>query len=546
MKPLFKIISGSFCLALILLTSCQDLHQTELKSNTHADFEGVENWPDLLKEIIAVNSIIVPSAHSVQKAIDAANPGETIYIAPGIYEEEVQLNKQGIKLIGIGQNQQAQINSLRIDPNLQDVAVRNIKSLSQPQMDFSEYSQNARKSSPSSWFKMWRRDRIPAIAHYTFEIRLGDGPYDVVRLHRVVQEHRPYRPIRTQGEVFMIHGSSQDFDDIFYTAGAVDNVNAFTSSPVFLASRGIDVWGIDLGWTNVPLGTTDFSFMQGWGMEKDIDHALSAMSIARLIRGLTGQGFGKLNLLGFSYGGFMAYGAAGLETQQHRILRDIKGIIPVDILMKYEPTLENEPYRQAGCKNASDALDDINNKVYQDDVSLFLTIGALAANEPDQTSPFNGDFTNLQFSRLVGALPNENPSAEAWHFVGGNVNELFYTDIDRWVSLAQRLSPYQPRLTNYDAAACLCNEEDVSIDDYLSEIRVPILYIGAGGAFGSLGEYSTILTDSHDITSIEVSKTSDPATDFGHADLFMAREAPLLVWKRMADWLLDHNNNHYF
>lgn len=38
-----------------------------------------------------------------------------------------------------------------------------------------------------------------------------------------------------------------------------------------------------------------------------MDHTLAAMSIARLIRGLTGQGFGRLHLLGFSYGGSVGY-----------------------------------------------------------------------------------------------------------------------------------------------------------------------------------------------------------------------------------------------
>src|SRR5690606_39434229 len=98
-----------------------------------------------------------------------------------------------------------------------------------------------------------------------------------------------------------------------------------------------DVWGLDFAWTQVLRETTDFSFMDDWGVERDMDHALAGMSIARLIRGLTGQGLGRLNLLGYSYGVGVAYGAAGRETREHPILRDIKGIIAVDQILKYDP-----------------------------------------------------------------------------------------------------------------------------------------------------------------------------------------------------------------
>lgn len=84
------------------------------------------------------------------------------------------------------------------------------------------------------------------------------------------------------------------------------------------------MWGIDLAWTLIPEETSDFSFMQDWGVERDVDHVLSSMLIARRIRGLTHQGFGRVNLLGFSYGVSVAYAATGRETRQPKCLRDIK------------------------------------------------------------------------------------------------------------------------------------------------------------------------------------------------------------------------------
>lgn len=119
---------------------------------------------------------------------------------------------------------------------------------------------------------------------------MGKGEFDLVRIHRVVLERCPCFPVRTQGYVFMIHGAIQDFDDIFLTAGASE-IYAETSSPYYSAANNIEVWGIDTGWTLFALETSDFTFMMDWGVERDVDHALAAMSIARLVRELTWQGF---------------------------------------------------------------------------------------------------------------------------------------------------------------------------------------------------------------------------------------------------------------
>ena len=37
----------------------------------------------------------------------------------------------------------------------------------------------------------------------------------------------------------------------------------------------------------VTLETSNFTFMKDWGVERDVDHTLAAMSIAQLVRGLT-------------------------------------------------------------------------------------------------------------------------------------------------------------------------------------------------------------------------------------------------------------------
>lgn len=382
------------------------------------------------------------------------------------------------------------------------------------------------------------------IAHYQFEVRLGPGPFDVVRIHRVVKEHRSNRPVRTRGNVFMVHGSLQDFGDIYFHAG-VDHPTPQTSAPLYLAENGIDVWGIDLAWTLIPEETTDFSFMEDWDIEHDVDHTLAAMSIARWLRGLTGQGFGRMNLLGFSYGATVGYAAAGQETQQHWRLRDIGGIVPVDAGLH----VEDENRRESACERAVAGREQIENGNFHTTTDGLRTINHLATSAPDEPSPIIPGFTNYQAALFIGT----NPEA-FWHFAGVDFNAegipvgLLYSDPDRWINLLAGAPPntaFMPRLLGVETAEARCGEKDVSIDDHLSEITVPILYIGAGGGLGAEeGEWTTGQTASDDVTIYEVSlqPESQRAIDFGHADLWIGNNADNLVWEELRGWLVEHNN----
>jgi pimeloyl-ACP methyl ester carboxylesterase len=549
--PILKLALKKSIITLIafsaLLFACNENQDRELIQNDYTSLGVTQNWQDVLPDIFSETGIFVNDNESLMQAIEQADAGSTIYLAPVTYSGTFQIERSDLTFIGIdgSDGTKAKIKQLIVNAGAENLIFSNVESENIPdkfKINLQDANSNSfMRSGAKKQLKINRTDHAANIAHYVFEIRLGNGPYDVIKLHRVVNERRPYRPIRTKGEVFMVHGSSQDFDDIFYTAGAYGNINPLTSSPEYLASMGIDVWGIDLGWTSVPIEETDLSTFEDWGLQKDIDHTLSAMSIARLIRGLTGQGFGKLNLLGFSYGGAVAYAAAGQETQQHWIKRDIKGIIPVDFGLKYEPTEENLPFIETECQQAINRYQQISEGNIVNDLSGFVFLGNLAATDPDRASPINPDLTNLQFLLAVAVFPGEAPSTEAWHFAAGTPAGLSFTDEDRWVALAQNLAPYMPLRPGYEISQCFCNEEDSYLDDYLSEIKVPILYIGAGGAFGAVGEYTPTLTSSEDISSFIVSLEENPFADYGHADLFMANNASELVWEPLTMWLLDHH-----
>jgi hypothetical protein len=256
-----------------------------------------------------------------------------------------------------------------------------------------------------------------------------------------------------------------------------------------------------------------------------------------------------MNLLGFSYGVGVAYAATGRETQQHAILRDVKGLVAVDQVMKYAAA--DETSRQSICKAAAAIKKQMDDGIYQNSGGVtFGRFGNLATTAPNDASTLVPGLTNFQAALFVGTntFLTGNPPAPFWHFVGGQFTNnkptgLLYSDPTRWINLLKSLPPYQPQLTGYESRLCICDEVDVPFDDHLGKISVPILYVGAGGAFGTLGDYSSSLTNSSDITNYTITLTGERLTDFGHGDLFVGNDAAELVWKVLYQWLVSHNNH---
>ncbi len=379
------------------------------------------------------------------------------------------------------------------------------------------------------------------IVHYRFDVAVGPGQFDVIRLHRIVRERHPYWPVRTEDGVFLLPGAPNFFETIFMEP-LISQVPPWDQSvAVFLAKNSIDVWGMDYAWALVPPETTDFSFMNGWGLQRDIEHTKKALSLARWIRAFTGQGFGRLHLLGFSYGLSVAYSLAGEETERPPGLRNVKGLIPVDSDFKDD----DEPLRVLNCDFAAYYQSLLDAGVYQDEDGVFLKlVGDLAETAPNGVSPFFPPLTNLQFALFVGASGDI-------HFVGGYFDEsgiptgLRYTQDWLWVDLLQALPPYVPVEALQDTYAVTCNEVDLPFDDHLGEITLPILHVGAAGGVGQYGYYTTTLTASKDVTKFTVQLLPDDERmmDFGHADLFTATDAEALVWRPILNWILAHRSD---
>lgn len=371
------------------------------------------------------------------------------------------------------------------------------------------------------------------IIHYRYDVRVGPGEFDVIRLHRIVRERVPDRPIHTVDGLFMLPGYPNSFEAIFMTPLVSSALPWDHSLVAYLAKNDIDVWGIDYAWALVPAETTDFSFMQGWGLAREMRDIDIGLGIAQSIRRATGQGSGRLHLLGLSIGAISTYALAAEETQKPYGLRKIKGIIPVDYLMK----TNDEGFRLNACGNAVNAQARIDAGTYQDAQGVTLKfIADLAETAPDDPSPVVPVFTNRQF--FLFAIT----SGEFWHFAGGDTEDLLFTDTQVFIDVAQAIPPYTPLQVTLDINLARCDEVDVPFDDHLGDITVPILYVGGAGGAGQLGVYNTTLTASTDVTIHIVQRLPDDmrAVDFGHADLFLGRDAEALVWEPILDWITAH------
>ncbi len=391
-----------------------------------------------------------------------------------------------------------------------------------------------------------RRILTGNIAEYSFRIPVGRGQYDSIGIHRVVKERSPWRPVRTPKAVMMAHGDIWNFRAAFLA-------DPERNLPVFLARNGIDVWGIDFGWTFVPATTTDLSSLKNWGIERDARDLGVALALARGVRFATNDGSGKMLLLGWSRGGQIGYAYLDRESQLPVRLQQVRGFIPVDIYLKTDV----EELRQAACTRYLGSLPSWQAGMYENgNGTLVLTIYQLAVTDPNGASPILPGFTNRQASLAVGSMtflffpPNLGP-APLYHFAGGTFDTLglptglLYTPESALLALEEGAAPFQPARELLDADAANCDDEsiaDVSFDDNLGDIEVPVLYVGGNGGIGSLGIYTTTLLGSADVTSliVDLQPPANQLAEFGHADIFLATNAQSLVWQPVLSWIQGH------
>lgn len=378
------------------------------------------------------------------------------------------------------------------------------------------------------------------VVHYWFDLSVGPGPFDTIRLHRVVRESRPGRPDPQMEGVLLLPGSPQLFESIFLPPAAPGVPPREGSIALFLASHGVDVWGMDYGWTRVPYETTDFTPLADWNTEKEVAHVTTALSVARWLRVRSGQGVGPINLLGFSYGGFLAYAVAAADTQRPGNLKNVKALIAV------EGGAFKNNNTTAACASAATLAARLEAGATVSDSSAFMLAGRAALDDPDGLAPLG-----LALSPYFLAVPPLTFTNYQWAvasfirnlFFGGTyapdppTATPFFTDPDRLVALLAETPPYQLVRLAYEGSASRCNSDayPVSFDDHLGEVGVSILSISRRNV--PTNDVLSFIA-STDVTTMVINPTNSPSL-YGHGDFMTANDAASVVWEPILEWILE-------
>ena len=282
------------------------------------------------------------------------------------------------------------------------------------------------------------------------------------------------------------------------------------------------------------------------GDDQDLRDLGTALSVARLARALGGGDDLPLTLLGWSRGGQLAYAYAAREAALPVAEQHVGGLIPVDIYLRLNPgTSEGVAAPDGACqrlaRDQGTYQDEANRDRYAvDDGKAISAIGQGALDNPGGAE--------RQVALVAGAetfsLPGGPPPTPRYHLTGGTFDAkghptgLAYTDERRWFAAAAQAAPYQPRLLFIDAERAMCEAPRPRPSPFAA-VRVPTLYVGAGGGFGDAGLYTASLLGSTDRRALVVSLAGNPLRDLGHGDVFFAREAPSLFWEGILGWLED-------
>jgi len=400
------------------------------------------------------------------------------------------------------------------------------------------------RTSPDCVFLISRTEITGNIVHYSYRLQVGPGEFDAIRLHRVVEEKKPYKPVKCKKNIFLLHGDGQGFQSMFLPGATVTTLPDDFGMAVYLAQNGVDVWGMDQSWLLVPAETTDFSFMSDWDLQHEIDNLRIGVSVARAARTLTAGGPGKMLLLGYSSGAVTGYAYLNEESQYSELMQNVSGFIPVDLAFKTDdPTVKGT--LAAFAANFQGMID---SGVYKYD-SAFGPVGMLAAIDPDGDSPIVPGYTNMQVAIFLGAATHLfTPLTPTFHYLSGQFDEngipvgFNFVGTDTWLEFLQKGAPYEalPYMAEY--AAVIGDAWELPYDDNLADITVPVFYVGAAGGFGTYGEYTTTLLGSTDVSTLVVQLFGPgyEVADYGHIDLFAANNAENLVWAPIFDWICYH------
>lgn len=384
------------------------------------------------------------------------------------------------------------------------------------------------------------RDHVAGdVYHYRFTVPVGSGPNARLLVHRVVRERAPWVPRRTSGAIVLLHGDFASFDTNFALPGT-------TGLAPWLAGRDIDAWGLDWRWNQAPAGEADLSDFGAMGLTQELDDLDVALAFARGVRLITGSGGERLTVGGFSRGGQIAYFHAARDATRPPGLRQVKGLVPIDVYASLAP--EDEVLRQFNCDNAAWARDGLAAGEVDVPNDSQIELGRLALDDPEGPAPyFPGRTNRIALVIFTGRTHYFYPASPLYHlaapvFEGGVVTGLRLSseeDVGQWFA---RATPHQSLRESADTDGLVCGDAPLPVDLPLSNIRVPLFLLAAAGGYGDHSIHSTTQVSSTDVTTLVVRELPPEreAEDFGHGDLLYAPAAEALAWQPLLAWLRAH------
>jgi hypothetical protein len=337
----------------------------------------------------------------------------------------------------------------------------------------------------------------------------------------------------------------------------------------------MDVWGVDRRWTFVPdyYPETDVpycyidgcSFMQDWDVALHLADLKLGVKFARIIRGLTGSGWDKMFMLGHSSGAAYAYVYANDEAQMVKWEQDLRGIIPVDMVYKFDPDDPAQiPLIDNSCLKCDKLQEKFDSGIFYSDEAVGLKYMAYQADMfPDDPSIiipglnqqaawfFVLSATHMTEKDPFYADPEmTSPPVPFYHHCAGTFDEsglptgLQFTNSDYILDFAFAVPSFQSLSDTIEGEALWCSDA-TPYDDHLGEITIPVFYVGVAGGFGEYGVYSTTLLGSYDNDDVdtlivELYSPEAEALDYGHIDLLFADDAESLVWEPIYNWIKSH------
>lgn len=317
------------------------------------------------------------------------------------------------------------------------------------------------------------------VAEYKLKINVGPGEYDYIVLTNYVKEKIAWSTAQNRNLIIL---PGQALTESFYSDMAI-----------YYAQQGYNTYILDRRETNVPVTETDFSYMESWTIDSYLNDTYNGIAISRIHTAfLSDKAVEDIEVtaIGHSHGALIltAYGASKYNDL---VLGSVNRMVPIDIIIKYEP--KHSELIRAQAQEFNTVSRCLENRIYNSsNMAAMMQIASLALTDPDRESILQPGLTNRQFFRLMATQThafNTYPYTPNYHYWSGDLDGLYYIDENRLLNLTLTggAVPYVSKHLDHYMAGLMGNMEGYEID--FSRISSPVLYIGLGGGFSDYGSW---------------------------------------------------------